>query len=53
MNHEISEQIEKYAAVVLDWLDIDAKENNVLRPALVELFIDTLQALEQNKEQED
>lgn len=53
MNHETSEKIEKYAAVVLDWLDIDAKEDNVPRSALVELFIDTLQALEQNKEQED
>lgn len=53
MNQEINEQIEKYAALVLDWLDVDAKENNVRRSALVELFIDTLQALEQNKEQED
>ena len=53
MNQIISEGIEKYAAVVLDWLDMVAHDQGMARPQLVELFIDTLQALEQNKEQED
>ena len=53
MNQIIRRLIENYAALVLEWLDLVAKDQGVARPPLVELFIDTLQALEQNKEQED
>ena len=53
MNPQLEKSIMHYAAMVLEWLDMDAKDNHVARPALVELFIDTLNALEQNKEQED
>ena len=53
MNQQIRMLIEKYAALVLDWLDLVANDQGVARPPLVELFIDTLQALEQNREQED
>lgn len=42
-----------YAQMVLEWLETDAQAHRVKRSDLVELFIDTLQALEQNKEQED
>lgn len=53
MNQQIRERIENYAVRVLNLLDLDAKNHHVARPPLVELFIDTLNALEQNKEQED
>ena len=53
MNQIISGLIESYAALVLNWLDLVAHDQGMARPQLVELFIDTLQALEQNKEQED
>lgn len=53
MNEELRIAIVNYASMVLEWLDIDAKENGVPRPALVEMFMDTLNALEQYKEQED
>lgn len=42
-----------YAAMVLEWLALDAAEGGFRRSALVEQFIDTLQALEQIREQED
>lgn len=45
--------IERYASMVLEWLDADAKEHKLDRAALVEQFIDTLNALEQIKSQED
>ena len=53
MNLQLEKNIVHYAAMVLEWLDIDAKQHQVERPALVDLFMDTLNALEQNKEQED
>ena len=53
MDEQLRITIVNYASMVLEWLDIDAKENEVPRPALVEMFIDTLNALEQYKEQED
>ncbi len=53
MNMQLVKNIMNYAEAVLKLLDADAKELHVARPPLVELFIDTLQALEQNKEQED
>ena len=52
MNPNLEKSIVHYATMVLEWLDIDAKEDQVARPALVELFIDTLNALEQIKERE-
>lgn len=45
--------IEHYASMVLEWLDLDATEHNLPRAELVEQFVDTLQAMEQYKEQED
>lgn len=53
MNPLLEKSIAHYAAMILEWLDIDARDYHVERPPLVELFIDTLNALEQNKEQED
>ena len=53
MNEQLRITIVNYVCMVLEWLDMDAKENSVPRPALVEVFTDTLNALEQNKEQED
>ena len=53
MNEDLQIAIMKYASVVLEWLDMVAHDQGMARPPLVELFIDTLQALEQNKEQED
>lgn len=45
--------IEHYASMVLEWLDLDATEWKLPRGKLVEQFIDTIQAMEQTKEQED
>ena len=53
MNQIINRLIENFAILVLNWLDMIAHDQDMARPPLVELFIDTLQALEQNKEQED
>ena len=53
MNPQLEKTIVHYASMVLEWLDIDAKHHQVDRAALVEMFMDTLNALEQNKEQED
>ena len=53
MDEQLEKTIVHYAAMVLEWLDIDAKQHRVARPQLVETFIDTLQALEQAREQED
>lgn len=53
MNQIIRKLIENYAALVLECLDLVAHDQGMARPHLVELFIDTLQALEQYKEQED
>lgn len=53
MDERLELTVVHYATMVLEWLDTDAKQYNVPRPQLVELFIDTLNALEQYKEQED
>ena len=53
MNQVIRGLIESCAALVLNWLDMISHDQGLARPQLVDLFIDTLQALEQNKEQED
>ena len=53
MNERLEMTVVHYATMVLEWLDIDAKHHNSSRPHLVEMFIDTLNALEQAKEQED
>lgn len=45
--------IEHYASMVLEWLDLDAIEWKVSREKLLEQFVDTIQAMEQTKEQED
>jgi hypothetical protein len=53
MNERLEMQVVHYATMVLEWLDIDAKHHKASRPQLVDMFVDTLNALEQNKEQED
>lgn len=53
MDERIDRTITHYAAMVLEWLDIDARQTNMKRSVLVDMFIDTLQALEQWKSQED
>jgi hypothetical protein len=53
MNEQLEKSIVNYACMVLEWLDMDAMDYSVPRPALVEMFIDTINALEQAKEQED
>lgn len=53
MMPHLEKSIESCAALVLNWLDMVAHDQGMARSPLVELFIDTLQALEQNKEQED
>lgn len=53
MDERLEMTIVHYATMVLEWLNIDATHFNVRRPQLVDVFIDTLQALEQNREQED
>lgn len=50
---ELETTVTHYAAIVLEWLDADAEENKLQRRDLVDMFIDTLQALEQWKSQED
>lgn len=53
MSERIETTITHYATMVLEWLDADSKQYRVQRSNLVEMFIDTLQALEQWKSQED
>lgn len=53
MDVELIRLIERYASMVLEWLDIDAAEHRLPRAALIDQFIDTLNALHQIKEQED
>ena len=53
MNLHMERNVVNYATLVLEWLDLVAHDQGVARPSLVELFTDTLNALEQNKEQED
>ena len=53
MNETLHRATENYAQMALEWLEIDAKVHRVKRADLMELFIDTLRALNQAKEQED
>lgn len=53
MEERIEKTIVHYATMVLEWLDTDAREYKVKRANLVDMFNDTLQALEQWKSQED
>ena len=53
MDERLEMTVVHYATMVLEWLNIDAKQHKASRPQLVEMFIDTLQALEQAQEQED
>lgn len=53
MNLHLEKNVVNYATLVLEWLDLLAHDQGVARPPLVELFMDTLNALEQNREQED
>lgn len=53
MNETLHRAAENYAQMALEWLEIDAKVHRVNRADLMELFIDTLRALNQAKEQED
>ena len=53
MDELLHKSIEKNAETALELLDIDAKMHQVKRSDLLELFIDTINAMNQNKEQED
>lgn len=53
MDERLEMTIVHYAAMVLKWLDMDAKHHKASRPQLVEMFVDTLWALEQARSQED
>lgn len=53
MDERLEMTVVHYATMVLEWLDIDAKHHNASRPQLVEMLVDTLNALEQAREQED
>lgn len=53
MNETLHRAAENYAQMALEWLEIDARVHRVNRADLMELFIDTLRALEQTRAQED
>lgn len=53
MNETLHRAVENYARMALEWLDIDARVHRVNRADLMELFIDTLRAMNQTREQED
>ena len=53
MEEHLLRLIERYASMVLEWLDVDAAEHKIPRYTLVEQFIDAINALEQIKSQED
>lgn len=53
MNETLHKTVENYAQMALEWLEIDAHVHRVKRSDLMELFIDTLRALEQYRSQED
>ena len=52
MNVELLQMIERYASMVLEWLDMDAHEHRLHRTALVEHFVETLTALNQIKKED-
>lgn len=53
MDERLEMTIVHYAAMVLEWLDIDAKKHKTPRPQLVQKFVDALWVNEQIKAQED
>lgn len=53
MDEKMLKRIANDATTVLSWYEADAKAFGIPRAALVEQFIDTLNALEQAREQED
>lgn len=53
MNETLHRATENYAQMALEWLDIDARVHRVKRADLLELFIDTLRAMNMTMEQED
>lgn len=53
MNELLHRAAENYAKMALEWLEIDAHVHHVKRSDLMELFIDTLRAMNQTREQED
>lgn len=53
MDERLDMTINHYAAMVLEWLDIDSKQNKIQRAHLVEKLVDNIWALEQIREQED
>lgn len=53
MNPQLEKINMYYAETVIELLDLHAKIHQVSRRQLVEMFIDTINALLQNKEQED
>lgn len=53
MDERLEKQVTHYASMVLEWLNNDSKQYDVRRSSLVEMFTDTLWALEQVRSQED
>ena len=53
MDEALHRVAQNLAQTMLDWLDIYARLHSVSRDDLMELFIDTLRALEQARAQED
>lgn len=53
MNETLHKAVENYAQMALEWLEIDSRVHHVKRADLMELFINTLRALNQYTEQED
>lgn len=53
MNETLHRAVENYATMAFEWLEIDARVHRVKRSDILELFIDTLRAMEQNIEQEE
>lgn len=49
----MEKSIAHYASMVLEWLDIDARQHHVPREQLVGLFMDALQGLDEQREQEE
>lgn len=53
MNETLHRAVENFATITFEWLETDARVHRVKRSDILELFIDTLRAMEQNIEQED
>lgn len=53
MDDRLEMMIDRYASMVLEWLDIDARKYNIPRPKLVQKLVDAVWVNEQIKAQED